>query len=95
MTFDFAGDADAVEKLLTLTHVGVGYDYFSAANGEFTDVRIIPLDEDISISSGDVAVRPVPDTSGLDGVKGLSPSFLLIFTAKKWGWYTRSRFVLT
>ncbi|HGN8926113.1 TPA: hypothetical protein ACK1K0_004171 [Klebsiella pneumoniae] len=85
LTFDFAGDADAVEKLLTLTHVGVGYDYFSAANGEFTDVRIIPLDEDISISSGNVAVRPVPDTSGLDGVKGLSPLIPPYFHGEKVG----------
>lgn len=72
LSFDFVGDPDAVEKLLTLTHVGVGYDYFSAANGEFTDVRIIPLDEDLSISSNGVAVRPVPDSSGFNGVKGVS-----------------------
>ncbi len=72
LSFDFCGDREAVETLLTLAHVGVGYDYFSGANGEFTDIRIIALDEDSSISVENKAVRPVPASSGLDGIKGES-----------------------
>lgn len=83
LTFDFVGNADAVEKLLTLAHVGVGYDYFSAANGEFTDVHIIPLDEDLSISADSNATRPVPAIAGLKGLKGLSPLIPSYFYGEK------------
>ncbi|WP_071603879.1 hypothetical protein [Dickeya sp. NCPPB 3274] len=71
--FDFMGDKNAVLKLVTMTHVGVGYDFFTAANGQFTDVSIIPLKEDLSISNNGFANRPVPELSGFKGLKGESP----------------------
>lgn len=83
MSFDFLGDADAVERLLTLAHVGVGYDFFSAGNGEFGDVRIIPLEEDSSISVADDAVRPVPVSSGMKGIQGVSPLVPPYFCGEK------------
>ncbi|MDZ0185193.1 hypothetical protein [Klebsiella quasipneumoniae] len=73
LTFDFVGNAEAVEMLLNHAHVGVGYDYFSAANGEFNNVMIIPLDIDTSISSEGVALRPLPANTGLEGIRGISP----------------------
>ncbi|ELW2865789.1 hypothetical protein QMI71_004167 [Salmonella enterica] len=72
-SFDFFGDRDTVLRLLTTAFVGVGYDFFSAANGEFSETRIIPLDEDSSIDVNGDAMRPVPVTSGLRGVSGFSP----------------------
>lgn len=59
-SFDFVGVRESVLRLLTLAHVGIGYDFFSAANGEFTDVSIIPLDEDSSINAEGRAAHPVP-----------------------------------
>lgn len=73
LTFDFVGDGDVVELLLNHAHVGVGYDYFSAANGEFNNVTIIPLDSDTSISHKGMATRPVPVNTGLEGIFGISP----------------------
>lgn len=72
LSFDFVGVADTVEHLLSQAHVGVGYDFFSAGNGEFKNVQIIPLEEDSSISVGGSAVRPVPASSSLEGIKGVS-----------------------
>lgn len=72
LTFDFVGDAGAVEILLNHAHVGVGYDYFSAGNGQFNNVMIIPLDNDTSISSEGMATRPVPVDKGLEGLRGVS-----------------------
>ncbi|MBZ7735739.1 hypothetical protein FML36_28060 [Klebsiella pneumoniae] len=73
LTFDFVGDDESVEILLNHAHVGVGFDYFSAANGEFNNVMIIPLDCDTSISFEGMATRPVPVNKGLDGIRGVSP----------------------
>lgn len=72
-TFDFFGVRDAVLRLLTTAFVGVGYDVFSAANGAFSDIRIIPLDGDKSIDVNGMAMRPVPVTAGLRGRSGVSP----------------------
>lgn len=66
--FDFVGVREVVLQLLTMTFVGVGYDVFSAANGQFTDVSIIPLGADVSIDVGGVAMRPLPADTGLQGI---------------------------
>ncbi|EDT2962809.1 hypothetical protein EL09_15175 [Salmonella enterica subsp. enterica] len=71
--FDFVGVRESVLHLLTMTFVGIGYDVFSAANGEFADVHIIPLDADSSIAVQGAAMRPVPVQSKLQGLNGFSP----------------------
>ncbi|ELX1985396.1 hypothetical protein ONI83_004836 [Escherichia coli] len=82
--FDFVGDRDLVLTLLTIARVGVGYDFLSAANGEFTDVRIISLDKDTSINAGENrAARPVPVSAGLQGIPGRSPLVPPYFTGEK------------
>lgn len=81
--FDFVGLREPVLRLLTMTFVGIGYDTFSAANGEFTDVRIIPLDNDHSIDSAGAATRPVPVTAGLQGLSGFSPLVPPYFSAER------------
>ncbi|EAO2687447.1 hypothetical protein E2X65_20345 [Salmonella enterica] len=81
--FDFVGVREPVLQLLTMTFVGVGYDVFSAGNGQFTDVSIIPLDEDNSIDAGGVAMRPVPVSAGLQGRRGVSPLVPPYFVGEK------------
>ncbi|EOI2431437.1 hypothetical protein P3L42_27145 [Klebsiella pneumoniae] len=83
LTFDFVGSSEAVEILLNHAHVGVGYDFFSAANGEFNNVTILPLDIDTSISNEGMALRPVPVNSGLNGIKGVSPLIPPYFVGEK------------
>lgn len=82
-SFDFVGVRESVLRLLTLAHVGIGYDFFSAANGEFTDVSIIPLDEDSSINAEGRAARPVPVKTGLQGLRGFSPLVPPYFSDEK------------
>ncbi|EBZ5774917.1 hypothetical protein EC412_22135 [Salmonella enterica subsp. enterica serovar Redlands] len=81
--FDFMGIREPVLQLLTMTYVGVGYDVFSAANGEFSDVSIFPLDVDSSIDAGGIAMRPVPVHSGLHGLKGCSSLIPPYFAEEK------------
>ncbi|HID5691702.1 TPA: hypothetical protein ACXETQ_005520 [Klebsiella pneumoniae] len=83
LTFDFVGSSEAVEILLNHAHVGVGYDFYSAANGEFNNVTILPLDIDTSISNEGMALRPVPVNSGLNGIKGVSPLIPPYFVGEK------------
>ncbi|HAV1239715.1 TPA: hypothetical protein JGU28_004493 [Salmonella enterica] len=82
-SFDFFGAEEPVQHLLTQAHVGIGYDFFSAANGEFTDVSIIPLAEDSSIDAGGSAARPVPAKTGLQGLHGFSPLVPPYFSGEK------------
>ncbi|EOF6573146.1 hypothetical protein ACK1H1_003867 [Salmonella enterica] len=81
--FDFVGVREPVLQLLTMTFVGVGYDVFSAANGQFSDVSLLPLDEDVSMSAGGMAMRPLPVSTGLRGRKGQSPLVPPYFCGEK------------
>ncbi|MEP9876212.1 hypothetical protein [Klebsiella sp. GW_Kp182] len=83
LTFDFVGDSEAVEILLNHAHVGVGYDYFTAGNGEFNNVIIIPLDSDMSISNEGMVTRPIPVNKGLNGIRGVSPLVPPYFIGEK------------
>jgi hypothetical protein len=86
LTFDFVGDDESVEILLNHAHVGVGYDYFSAANGEFNNVMIIPWIATRAFPSR-MATRPVPVNKGLDGIRGVSPPRSPYFIGDKPAWF--------
>ncbi len=72
--FDGFGNPYAIKSLLEFFVLGIGYDAQNRQMGAFDDVHIAPdLEEDSSLLLSDTANRPLPASSGVKGVPGLSP----------------------
>lgn len=53
--------------------MGIGYDAQNSQQGAFNDVHITPLEEDSSLILSETANRPLPASSGISGLPGMSP----------------------
>lgn len=71
--FDGFGDPVAIKALLEFFVMGIGYDAQNSQQGAFNDVHITPLEEDSSLILSDTANRPLPASSGISGLPGISP----------------------
>lgn len=71
--FDGLGDPFAIKRLLEFFVIGVGYDAQNCQMGAFYEVHITPLEVDSSLILDDTANRPLPASSGVNGLPGASP----------------------
>ncbi len=71
--FDGLGNPYLIKGLLDFFVLGLGYDAQNCQMGAFDNLIITPMQEDASLILLDKANRPLPVSSGIDGVPGLSP----------------------